>query len=106
VVEEARHMRFAREEIVRRTQKMNWATRREQRTTLAVVAYFISNSLVHPGVYRAVGLDPKVAKQTARNNEHYNAKLRNAASGLIEFLDDVGLVGGPSTRLWKKAHLL
>jgi hypothetical protein len=106
VVEEARHMRFAREEIVRRTQHMNWATRQEQRTTLAVVAYFISSSLVHPGVYRSVGLDPKVAKQAAKTNEHYNAKLRNAASGLIEFLSDVGLVGGPSVRMWKKAHLL
>jgi hypothetical protein len=106
VVEEARHMRFAREEIVRRTQNMNWAVRREQRTTLAVVAYFISSSLVHPGVYRSVGLDPAIAKQAAKTNEQYNAKLRNAASGLIEFLDDVGLVGGPGVRLWKKAHLL
>ncbi|HEV7826993.1 MAG TPA: diiron oxygenase [Mycobacteriales bacterium] len=106
VVEEARHMRFAREEVVRRTQHLNWAQRLEQRTTLAVVAYFISTSLVHPGVYRAAGLDPKVAKKAARANEHYAAKLRDAATGLTDFLDEVGLIGGPSVKLWKKAQLL
>jgi hypothetical protein len=106
VVEEARHMRFAREEIVRRTEKMSWVSKREQRTTLAVVAYFISSSLVHPDVYRTVGLDPKTAKKAARNNEHYATKLRTAAAGLTDFLDDVGLIGGPSVKLWKKAQLL
>jgi hypothetical protein len=106
VVEEARHMRFAREEIVRRTQHMNWFERQEQRAVLATVAYYIATSLVHPDVYRSVGLDPKVAKRVARNNEHYTEKLRNAASGLTEFLNDVGLIGGPSVRLWKKANLL
>jgi hypothetical protein len=106
VVEEARHMRFAREEIVRRTAKMNAFTRREQRTVLAVVAYFISTSLVHPDVYAAVGLDPHEAKKAAANNEHYAAKLRSAAAGLTDFLDDVGLIGGPSTLLWRKAMLI
>jgi hypothetical protein len=106
VVEEARHMRFAREEIVRRTQKMNAFQRREQRTVLAVVAYFISTSLVHPDVYKAVGLDPVEAKKAARANEHYAAKLRSAASGLTDFMDEVGLIGGPSKRLWRKAMLL
>ena len=106
VVEEARHMRFAREEIVRRTQRMNAFERREQRTILALVAYYIATSLVHRDVYVAAGLDPKVAKHAARTNEHYAAKLRGAASGLTDFLSDVGLVGGPSMRLWKKANLL
>ncbi|HEY0485297.1 MAG TPA: diiron oxygenase [Mycobacteriales bacterium] len=106
VVEEARHMRFAREEIVRRTQRMNAFERREQRTILALVAYYIATSLVHRDVYVAAGLDPKVAKHAARTNEHYAAKLRGAAAGLTDFLSDVGLVGGPSMRLWRKANLL
>jgi hypothetical protein len=106
VIEEARHMRFAREEIVRRTQHMSAFRRREQRTILAIVAYYIASSLVHPDVYRAVGLDPKVAKKAADNNEHYAAKLRGAATGLTEFLDEVGLIGGPSVRFWRKAKLL
>jgi hypothetical protein len=106
VVEEARHMRFAREEVVRRTQHMNWAQRREQRTILAAVAYYISTSLVHRDVYATVGLDPKATKKVARDNEHYRAKLRGAATGLTEFLNDVGLIGGPSEKLWKKAALL
>jgi hypothetical protein len=106
VVEEARHMRFAREEIVRRTQHLNWAQKHEQRTTLAVVAYFISTSLVHPDVYATVGLDPKATKKVARANTHHAAKLRAAASGLTDFLGDVGLIGGPSVKLWKTANLL
>jgi hypothetical protein len=85
---------------------MNWAQRREQRTILAAVAYYISTSLVHRDVYATVGQDPKATKKVARDNEHYRAKLRGAAAGLTEFLNDVGLIGGPSEKLWKKAALL
>jgi hypothetical protein len=99
-------MRFAREEVVRRTQHMNWFERREQRTILAAVAYFIATSLIHPEVYATVGLDPKATKKVARNNEHYRAKLRGAATGLTDFLTDVDLIGGPSKKLWEKAALL
>jgi hypothetical protein len=106
VVEEARHMRFAREEIARRTPALNWFQQRKHRTVVASVAAIIADNLVQPEVYAAVGLDPAKAKAAARANDHHAATLREAAGGLVSFLREVGLIGGPSELLWKRARLL
>jgi hypothetical protein len=106
VVEEARHMRFAREEIARRTPGLTAWQLRRHRTVVASVAAIVADNLVQPQVYAAVGLDPRRAKAAARANAHHRAKLREASAGLVEFLRDVGLVGGPSERLWRRAGLL
>jgi hypothetical protein len=103
VVEEARHMRFAREEIVRRTPELSGWQLRKHRGAVAAVAAIVADNLVQPEVYASVGLDPKAAKAAARANEHYTRKLRDASSGLVAFLRDVGLIGGPSERLWRRA---
>jgi hypothetical protein len=106
VVEEARHMRFAREEIARRTPDLSsWQLRRHRAGVASVVA-IVADNLVQPEVYASVGLDPKEAKAAARANTHYTDKLRDASSGLVAFLRDVGLIGGASQLLWKRAHLL
>jgi hypothetical protein len=105
VVEEARHMRFARDEVARRTPRLGrWALRRH-RTEVAAVAAIIADNLVQPQVYASVGLDPQAAKAAARANEHYRAKLRDASAGLVSFLREVGLIGGSSELLWKRAGL-
>src|SRR5690242_9709201 len=106
VVEEARHMRFAREEIARRTPELTNFQLRKQRTGVAAVAAIVADNLVQPEVYASVGLDPATAKAAAKANEHYAGKLRDAAAGLTRFLREVGLIGGPSELLWKRARLV
>src|SRR3954454_8827096 len=106
VVEEARHMRFAREEIARRAPELSGWQRRKHATIAASVAAIVADNLVQPGVYASVGLDPQEAKAAARTNEHYAAKLREAASGLVGFLRGAGLIGGPSELLWRRAKLV
>lgn len=106
VVEEARHMRFAREEIARRSADMSRAQRGQQRLVLGIVANIIIGNLVHKDVYAVAGLDPEVAAATARSNEHYSGKLRASAENLTTFLTDAGLIGGPSARLWRRARLV
>src|SRR3954468_20628557 len=76
VVEEARHMRFAREEIARRAPELSRWQVRKQRTGVAAVAAIVADNLVQPEVYASVGLDPATAKAAARANEHYAEKLR------------------------------
>jgi P-aminobenzoate N-oxygenase AurF len=93
VVEEARHVRYAREELV-------------HRFVTAVVAYTVVDIMVHPGAYQAVGLDPRQAREVARANPHHHETRRWMAEKVVEFLTDVGMIGGPSKRLWRKAHLL
>lgn len=99
-------MRFAREEIARRTPQLSFWQLRKHRTMVAAVAAIVADNLVQPGVYASVGLDPQQAKAAARANEHHAAKLRGAASGLVAFLREVGLVGGPSELAWRRARLV
>jgi hypothetical protein len=106
VVEEARHMRFAREEIARRTPELTRWQLLRHRTAVASVAAIVADNLVQPGVYASVGLDPTEARATARANSHYGDKLRDASTGLVAFLRGVGLVGGASELLWKRARLV
>jgi hypothetical protein len=106
VVEEARHMRFAREEIVRRAPELSGWQRRKHRAAVAAVAAIVADNLVQPEVYASVGLDPRTARAAARANEHYTGKLRDASTGLVGFLRGVGLIGGPSEGLWKRAGLV
>ena len=66
VVEEARHMRFAREEIARRSPELSRWQRRTQRTVVAAVAAIVADNLVQPAVYASVGLDPPGPTSTTR----------------------------------------
>jgi hypothetical protein len=106
VVEEARHMRFAREEIARRAPELSSWQLHKHRTAVAAVAAIVADNLVQPEVYASVGLDPRTAKATARANEHYTGKLRDASTGLVGFLRGVGLIGGRSELLWRRAGLV
>lgn len=106
VIEEARHMRFAREELARRAPLLSASERRRHGAVIAVVADVIVRNLVQPGVYVAAGLDPDRAHTAAATNDHYAEKLRSSARQLTAFLTDLGLIGGATARLWRGAHLL
>ncbi|MCE5291282.1 MAG: diiron oxygenase [Nocardiaceae bacterium] len=107
VTEEARHMRFAREEIVDMVKAgLNPADKIAQQTICAVVGYTIVQALVSPGVYPAVGLDQKRALQAARNNPHVHAARAEWGKNLVEFLHENGLIGGPAAGLWRACDLI
>lgn len=105
VTEEARHIRFAREEAIRRAAGLTRAQRAYARLMLGAVAFFIVRALVSPDVYRAVGLDPRAARRAARRNRHHTAMLHEGCARTMEFLNSIGLIGGPSTLLLRRAHI-
>jgi len=90
---------------VRRAEGLSNGRRTVERAYLAAGAAVITSNLVTPQVYAAAGLDVDRAVAEARSNKHYQDKLRTSASKLMGFLDDVGLVGGPSRRLYEKVNL-
>jgi hypothetical protein len=106
VVEEARHVRYAREELVRGVGSLSRRALEVHRLVTAVVAHTVVNILVHPAVYRAVGLDPREARAAALANPHHRETRRWMAEKIVPFLTEVGMIGGPSRRIWQKAHLL
>jgi hypothetical protein len=106
VVEESRHMRFARQEVMDRTRNAGRLRRRASALSIAVVSYFIITSMVSPEVYAAAGLDPERALAEARLNEHYKAKMRTSAAGLMDFLARCGLVTRPAAAVYQRIHML
>lgn len=106
VIEEARHVRFAREEVSRRMADLGLAAREMHRLVTAVVAYLIIDSLIDPQVYRSVGIEPGVGRAAALANPHHRASRRWMAERITGFLREEGLIGGPTTAVWRRAHLI
>lgn len=107
VVEEARHVSFARDELAKASAKMSRAERLIAQTVTAQGAYIMMRSLVHPAVYRSVGLDPAEARRTALGNENYQNTIAWMGEKVMPFLEEQGMVGGGANRkVWRASFLL
>ncbi|MEV8592391.1 diiron oxygenase [Streptomyces sp. NPDC052012] len=106
VVEESRHMKFARDETRKHLARAGRVRRQTHAVLIAVAAYVIVTSMVNPKVYANAGLDEERAVREARANEHHKAMLRSSCAGLMEFLGSVGLLTKPALYWYKRAHLI
>ncbi|WP_369148163.1 diiron oxygenase [Streptomyces sp. R44] len=106
VVEESRHMKFARDETRRRLEHAGRARRNFHALVVAIAAYYIVTSLVSPDVYAKAGLDPVRARREAAANEHYKAQMRASCAGLMEFLASARLLTRPALFFYKRANLI
>ncbi|GAA2341481.1 diiron oxygenase [Saccharopolyspora halophila] len=106
VVEESRHMKFAREEVREHMQSVGKIKRQTSAFLIAAVAYVIVSSLVSPKVYKSVGLDPKCAVAAVAASEHRKSMMRNASAGLMEFLSEAGLLTRPAIALYRRVHMI
>ncbi|MFI0504163.1 diiron oxygenase [Streptomyces albogriseolus] len=106
VVEESRHMMFAREETRKHLARAGRVRRRIHAVMIAIAAYVIVTSMVNREVYANAGLDEKRALREARANEHHKSMVRASCSGLMEFLSSVGLLTGPALFFYRRAHLI
>ncbi|MFJ4923529.1 diiron oxygenase [Streptomyces sp. NPDC088725] len=106
VIEEARHVRYAREELRR---QMVTAPRWEQeftRLSAGHAARVFSVCFVNPQVYTNVGLDRAEAVAQVRASGHRREVMQSGAGRLTDFLDDIGVLRGPGRKLWKNSGLL
>jgi hypothetical protein len=106
VVEEARHVRFAREEVARLMPRLSASDRMLASVVVALTAAGVVESLINPGVYAAIGLDPKRAWLTARRNPHNLATRKFLGERTMQFLDEQGLVTTLSRPIYKAVGLL
>ncbi|MEV6228544.1 diiron oxygenase [Saccharopolyspora shandongensis] len=106
VVEESRHMKFAREETKTRLAGAGRLRRQITAVVVAGASYFIVTSMWNRKVYENAGLDPKRAIREAKANEHHKSMLRSSCAGLMEFLNSAGLLTKASQWFYKRANLI
>jgi len=106
VIEEARHIRYAREETLRQWPRLGPLGRAYSRIILAIAVYFATTRLIDPKVYAAAGLDVDEAVAAAAANPHWRQTKQSAARKVVTFLNEVGLIAGPGKLLWRRAGVL
>jgi hypothetical protein len=106
VTEEARHVRYAKEELMRIVPRTNRVQLAVARYLSARIAHVVARNLIHPDVYRSVGIDPAVGRKAALANPHWQESLRWSARKLVPFLREQKMIGGPWEILWRKAYLV
>ena len=105
VVEEARHMRYADEELARTMDGMGFLDRQRTRLLLPLVATVCNEILIHPRVYANVGLDVDRARAEAAANPYWQETIRWAARKPMGIFREQGLLDGPAILAWKRMGL-
>ncbi|MFH8988570.1 diiron oxygenase [Streptomyces sp. NPDC017940] len=106
VVEEARHVRYAREELRRQMVTAPRWERELTRVSCGEAARVFSLAFVNPKVYTDVGLDRREALAQVKASGHRREVMQSGAKRLTDFLDDIGVLRGVGRRLWKSSGLL
>jgi hypothetical protein len=106
VLEEARHMTFAREEVRGRVAGLRpWQLRLQQELT-AQTCFLVARALVNPEVYASVGIDPREGRRVALANPHYRATMQWMGEKPVAFLREQGLLPASQERRWRASLLL
>ncbi|MFD9599830.1 diiron oxygenase [Streptomyces sp. NPDC059970] len=106
VVEEARHVRYAREELRRQMVTAPRWEREFTRVSCGEAARVFSVCFINPLVYENVGLDRREAVAQVKASGHRAEIMQSGAKRLTDFLDDIGVLNGVGRRLWKSSGLL
>jgi hypothetical protein len=106
VMEEARHIGFARAELIRSAARCSRAELAYSRGLLARIGFAVTRSLISPEVYRCVGLGPHAARQAALANPYHQETICFGGEKIMAFLREAGLVGPPGMYWWRRSFLL
>ncbi len=106
VIEEARHISFAREETLRAATRRGRLARSYDRLQLGVVVARATKARINPRAYAAVGLDPQEAARAAAGNPHWQSTKTWAAAKVLAVFAEAGLVGPENRWLLRRAGVL
>jgi len=106
VVEEARHVRYAREELRRQMMHCPRWEAELTRISSGEAARVFSLSFVNPQVYADAGLDRREALAQVRAGAHRREVMQQGAERLTDFLDEIGVLRGVGRKLWRSSGLL
>ncbi len=106
VTEEARHIQFARDGLRKAVPAMPWYRRAFIANLHGVGGPFYRMLFTLPIYYRRAGLEGLQMRRLARTSPHFQQKCRESFAPLAGFLEEAGLMGRLSRRLWRRAGFL
>jgi P-aminobenzoate N-oxygenase AurF len=106
VIEEARHISFAREESLRSLKRSGPVRRIYNRLLIGLVIHEATTSLINPRVYAEVGVDPAEAVAAAAANPHWRVTKARAAAKVLAFFEECGLIGWENRWMLRKAGVV
>jgi hypothetical protein len=106
VTEEARHVRYAKEELVRSTRGLGGGAMARHRLVTAVAGTAIADFVIDPEVYRCVGVPPAAGRRMALANPHFQDTRRWMGEKIMPFLDEAGMLSGPGAALWRRIGMI
>ncbi|MET0999401.1 MAG: diiron oxygenase [Marmoricola sp.] len=106
VLEEARHMTFARDEVRHQLQGLSRRQLAWHQMVTAQTCFMVARALVNPEVYRAVGIDPREGRRAALGNPHYRETMQWMGEKPLAFLRENGLLPKSQERVWRGSLLL
>ena len=106
VLEEARHMTFARDQIERMLPSLSRGTLAWHQAMLGQTSFMVARGLVNPAIYSAVGLDPVAARRAALSNSRYQETMAWMGERVTGYLDGLGLIPRHQRRLWRRSLLM
>lgn len=106
VVEEARHIQWAREGVARRMRYASWWEKESIGRMVGFGGPFMDDQLVHPRVYARAGLDAQEAYRQARANPHYRKIKQEGFDRLRRFFEEQGVFRGKARERWRQAGFI
>lgn len=106
VIEEARHISFARTELETFVPQLSKAELSALRMMLAMSVQTFAGEFFNVRAYSRAGLDPKQAVREAKANPRVRETFKWAAERITTYYGSIGLIGGASTRIWKNVGFL
>jgi hypothetical protein len=106
VVEEARHIQWARDGLARR---IRHASRLERETVGRAIGFggpFMRDQLVLPQIYARAGLDGQEAYRQATANPHHLRVKQEGFDRLRRFLEDQDVFRGKARERWRAAGFI
>lgn len=106
VTEEARHIQFARDGLRKRAPSMRRIPKLFVANVHGLGGFFFRFLFTSKVPYRRVGLDARQARQMARKSPHRLETQLAGFAPLAAFLEEVGLMGRISHRMWRRTGFL
>jgi hypothetical protein len=106
VLEEARHMSFARDEVQRMMVGLSKRQLAWHQMITAQTCFMVARALVNPEIYRSVGIDPREGRRTALGNPHFRETMQWMGEKPLAFLRANDLLPKSQERVWRASLLL